>query len=545
MPIEYIVNSTKPYPDFIKENEIFKSLNKIDKIFSSIGLSNFKEKVEILNSSGAIVSATQLHNDMCSALQQLNSQCNMKIQTEIASLEKSRNENCFNLQKSIHLTNQLNTVLRNTTTTRLAINENNKLSFKLPVDIFYDHINPIFKKDESIIKVINKIYAFMEKGGILPAAINRIETFNSFKAFSNANMPSKKYDVCFSSHGEDGAWDIATVSMRGINSCQSWTAPQSRGLIGSISSKFVGVIYLESGDSILLPVQGSTMMNSKMMNRCMVRFAISSKTKIPALVMDTMYPSANLDVLNAFKKILKEKSGLNVISAVSDGIGDYYLPEENHNKILKQGEASYMDAHLPIKKVESILLKKDLTALVKKFEADVCIDLGRMLDLKKAPFIEEKAKYEIKLKEYNAAKLEFDNLHKDKTQEERDAIKFELLPPTMTESTFSGGVIGLFKHCDKHHGANSAIRKFSEAIFSSIDLGDVSQFETNEAYYRHYLINFISNKNKIKTASLVKINRGTWMKNFTRSSNKFYNFVFEQIKDYALKSCKELIKKKD
>jgi hypothetical protein len=54
---------------------------------------------------------------------------------------------------------------------------------------------------------------------------------------------NKKLKVVFSTH----PWDIATMSMRGISSCQAWGKRQSPCLIGSIVDPNMGIVYLTDG----------------------------------------------------------------------------------------------------------------------------------------------------------------------------------------------------------------------------------------------------------------------------------------------------------
>lgn len=59
----------------------------------------------------------------------------------------------------------------------------------------------------------------------------------------------KKMDICFSSDGIDGMWDIATMSMRGAMSCRHWDNPHAKGsynLIGDMVSN-AGIIYFTDG----------------------------------------------------------------------------------------------------------------------------------------------------------------------------------------------------------------------------------------------------------------------------------------------------------
>ena len=90
----------------------------------------------------------------------------------------------------------------------------------------------IFRRDEPLFRIFN---AVKERCLTLGIPLLNLETTEPFKIFSKENMPNKDYSMLFSSEGEAGAWDIATMSMRGIRSCQRWDGEYPRCLIGSIT----------------------------------------------------------------------------------------------------------------------------------------------------------------------------------------------------------------------------------------------------------------------------------------------------------------------
>src|SRR5690606_23711397 len=113
----------------------------------------------------------------------------------------------------------------------MVLVKDGKVSIRCGKNFYYK--DKVFAKtDESFFKCYNKIAdKCAEHGLILP----KLEDMPYFKAFSSNNVGGNDFKLVFSSDGERGAWDIATMSMRGINSCQGWGKPQSHGLIGSIS----------------------------------------------------------------------------------------------------------------------------------------------------------------------------------------------------------------------------------------------------------------------------------------------------------------------
>ncbi len=216
---------------------------------------------------------------------------------------------------------------------------------QIPVDIFTGlSSTPLFKKGESFLKALNKINQLLTE--IDPKFKIDFESNSYFKEYSRLNLPSKNYKLTFSSDGPDGAWDIATASMRGIASCQSWTSAQSRGLIGSIASKYVGIAYV-SGDSNYQPY------GKQMIFRSIVRLIINKITGTPALYLDKIYPHNNTDIFHTVRNILETKSGIKVLAFDVAGnrdtaVRDYYVLNEESRSFLREGEYSYMDTPIPI-----------------------------------------------------------------------------------------------------------------------------------------------------------------------------------------------------
>ena len=65
----------------------------------------------------------------------------------------------------------------------------------------------VFKKTKSISKVF--------PGMGLPNCQSPASAFKNSRSL-------KDYKIVFSSNGKEGLWDIATMSARGITSCQGW-----------------------------------------------------------------------------------------------------------------------------------------------------------------------------------------------------------------------------------------------------------------------------------------------------------------------------------
>jgi hypothetical protein len=124
----------------------------------------------------------------------------------------------------------------------------------------------------------------------------------------NKISTNKDYHVVFNS-GEEGVWDVCTISERGITSCQRWDDEMqeyNRALIGSILSKGIGVIYLTTGDQLER--------GERMIKRSIIKIALNIKTAKPMLLIDKMYDAYNDNVMKAFKASLQRRTSLPVMS---------------------------------------------------------------------------------------------------------------------------------------------------------------------------------------------------------------------------------------
>jgi hypothetical protein len=151
--------------------------------------------------------------------------------------------------------------------------------------------------------------------------------------------------VVFSASGKEGAWDIATMSMRGISSCQSWNATRSYQLVGSITDPCCGIIYLTNGKK--------TKYGQEMMYRAVVRYIVHDKLG-PCLFMEGTYPrskrSNSIRAVNLlFASLLNKQTNLPVLydySLIRDDILDYaYIPYSKVSQDVSHS-SSYIDSGL-------------------------------------------------------------------------------------------------------------------------------------------------------------------------------------------------------
>jgi hypothetical protein len=138
--------------------------------------------------------------------------------------------------------------------------------------------------------------------------------------------------IVFSAAGNKGLWDIATMSMRGIASCQRWGSSHCEHLIGSMIDPYCGIIYITNGNKFKL--------GEKMLQRALVRFVINRRNEKPELFIERMYPRVNEDYYGAkgkakysrsieardlFKEFLSRKTKL----PVNHILGDCEIPVSN------------------------------------------------------------------------------------------------------------------------------------------------------------------------------------------------------------------------
>jgi hypothetical protein len=539
-----IGTSEKPFPDWLKNHEVFKKIGKIDKVFPRLGLPNFKTPCDIANTAEAQAAANTLLNELRLYVNQTLGGFYPKIEAALSSNEKNKAEICAELQEYADLFYKIHTSFGLYPDTIRIVE--GKISLKLRNDIFNWSKTPVFRKNEAVFGVYTKLQELAAKVNI---NMMKLDTIPSFKEFSRVNIPSKKYNLVFSSIGEEGAWDIATISMRGIASCQAWTQPQSRGLIGSIASKFVGVMFLASDQDI--PGYGS-----KMLNRCMVRFAIHRNTKKPALIMDRMYPAPNIETIETFRKVLKEKSGLDVHYVVDNNgtracnVNDFYIPTEPTLKALPANETTYMDTKIPFLEQAPAIKAAvvNLTAKTDEFKNLVSNEINNMVNARAAL-------YEGARKDYDKIREEYD-LARAKWMEENIALAedkkaiFDLVEPKMDpalDAFGGGGVSNLLKHCDKKHidpkgKPQGAGKVFASLILNSFELPDVNGCGNQNEYHRKFLMNFLKNSATSKTVAWKACGAGSWMKSFPKSGAKFFEFIFAQMRPQVLAEVKRLIK---
>ena len=138
-------------------------------------------------------------------------------------------------------------------------------------------------------------------------------------------------------------WDIATMSMRGISSCQSWksSGTAKHGLIGSMIDEFCGVIFITDGTK--------TANGSKMMYRSVVRLLRSNGKKANwRLFLEGVYGGKESEsgvAYQLFKDFLERKTKGKI--PVSYGSGQRYIPMSKPVEELKKEIADQKAVGMP------------------------------------------------------------------------------------------------------------------------------------------------------------------------------------------------------
>lgn len=391
----------KNIPSCIKDHPLFKNPTKVSKIFPSLGLSNFKEEVKIdkcfvdIKKEGSYV--FNLLNAITSRLSRAQEDLQFKADSMQMLLTKDQREQnkdkivgMFSFSKVINKIMMMSDPTIKENLDGVIRTDQTMIDLKLYENVIEkDPAKPIFKRDERLIKVYNKI-----KEKCLEYSVNvlEIEQTAEFKVFSKENIPNKELSVIFSSDGETGAWDIATMSVRGIKSCQRWDGEYPSCLVGSILSKFVGIIYLTSGaqaEPYPDAARGGTWkdLGTKMMRRCVVRYAVDADDGQPYILLDKMYPEPDKEVLAVFMNCLQSKTKIKVQNAHEippNRLKHMYTPHEKLKDELSGRYLSYHDIALKSEQDFNLSLlnssREQIERDIKSFKYCLSLNISRSFE---------------------------------------------------------------------------------------------------------------------------------------------------------------------
>jgi len=504
----------KKFPNWFKEHPIFKEITTIKKVFPGIGLPNSEDEVIVDNVGPAKECAqglvSKVEQNLKKRIEGLNKYISSK--PDMTAVRKAQGGN------ALALLTAMDTLMKDKEA--FIGNNKGKLTIKLPSDVMIEGAaRPTFRKDETLFRVYNKLNEELTKGRF--AKMTKLEDIPQFKSFSTENVPNSKYKVVFSADAANGAWDIATMSMRGVNSCQTWGGGYSHCTIGSVIDPFVGIIYLTSGAKY-------SEHGSKMIRRCIVRFVIDGTNSKPYLLLDNMYPSVDTKVVNQFKNYLKSKTGgkFEIHYAPNmdrEVLSKSYMPLTEVRKLLKETSKDGEDS--PHDTIDSISSYQDIHVIDKESNKN---------DKHAALFEKNAAK---KTRKFLA---EFDTAF-DKAIKETDIDAFpENLRPLVSK------LKGKKLKGDKNHFNYSyMIPQFSHSIGNAFaKTVDKKQFTSSDLFVRRLYLSYFNNKSKVISDVKTKLTREMNGKLQLKDKEKIRSEQFISIMNILLPKIDEAMKTK-
>jgi hypothetical protein len=339
----------KGLPGFIKNNAVLNGMNKIEKVFPKLGLVNTEEAVGGLYAEKDAAIATV--RDVANILER-----------------KSRLLKKFGDVKTVYGWHR-NKRGRSVYTKKVACNKD-WISRRNSVVAMMTKLSDQIKKNPNSFVKLKKSSALLvlpKKNGTLNSKL--VEISKQLKKLKQPKLRLHKISkneiknktVVFSSDGAKGLWDIATMSMRGIRSCQSWGSSHRNCLIGSIADPFAGIIYVSGKDR--------TNKGSKMHYRSVVRLVVTSRAGKPTYLIERVYPRGlRPDQVNQavslFKSFIRKHSSAKypIVYSKSDFYNRYAIPYTKQTRqATDQGYISYRDSRVQYR---DIALSGELSKLL-------------------------------------------------------------------------------------------------------------------------------------------------------------------------------------
>lgn len=345
----------KPLPKWLSSNSVFKSIDKIEKVFPSIGLINQSEPSDIVGNFAADYAMTLLNaakSELCQAFDALEA-----FDDKSLVAIRFRNER----MALMSIISQIDDALVDNISAFIT-SRRDKIELELPVAISADAENiASFEKGYPFFDFYNQIGFYLSN--YFAIRIRAADKLASHKDFNASNFTVKNASIVFSSDGKEGLWDILTMSMRGIKSCVRWDGAHKLTLIGSMADPYTAIIYLTSTKKEKL--------GTHMAKRCLVRFVIDSETEKPYLLIDRMYPVLDVPVLEAFRAFIEKKTGSKFEIIYGPTMDETrrlrsYIPNREITEKLNEKTFSYRDTKLPIgKRPSKISERRDTNLKIK------------------------------------------------------------------------------------------------------------------------------------------------------------------------------------
>ena len=348
----------REYPKWITNHAVFKKLDGVRKVFPSIGLPNFSDTVSIDNKSEIVSFANALLDWIHDSLSKRHAKL-----TTFAKRGKIGKNRRQALESLMSMMREIGIELGINKAAFITISPNGKMVLSLPSDGIYVGA----KKGMGLFKIWEQMNGILVANKFL--ALPNINKCNQFKNFSSIDIPARELLVKFSSDGADGTWDIATMSERGISSCQSWCKGRDNSgkVIGSMIDPFTAIIYLTAD-------------GTKMIRRCIVRYVVDRRKKEPYLLIEKMYPGFDKPSLNAFISVLKKRTELPVLYSGDIGVkasyggntklSTTYIPLSDEMKLLDRCYYPYLDSAI-LFKADDCKLARNPQTLHQSFKKQV------------------------------------------------------------------------------------------------------------------------------------------------------------------------------
>jgi hypothetical protein len=259
MEIPKDITSTA-YPAFIRDNQSLRNHAKQERIFQKIGLENNISNVHMNVEAGK--------DDIASYLNQLR----MLLINEAANLHSHYGYSTIALTEFRSIIDKITTRLN--TDPFSFISKYNGLNLILPFEL-----SAYSRKYISNTGLFEPLRNIKYESGLPLTRMNSLlnDGLNTFAMLKKENLK-----LVFSGSGEKCLWDIATMSMRGITSCQKWDNPHARALIGTMIDPYAAIMYITDGAELFH--------GSNMLKRSVIRFIADYQRGTPAIMIERIYP---------------------------------------------------------------------------------------------------------------------------------------------------------------------------------------------------------------------------------------------------------------
>lgn len=333
------------YPDFIRRYFAENKDAKAEKVFPKIGLRNCTHSFKLASISG-IKDAACVYIDRLREIL-ANEVYNQKTHYYYYDYYEMERKNRF--------CNSVNTII--------DLMKKDSKSF---IKVSTDKIELLLPKNVEGFPAGSDLFSVITNLRSGVPNLNRLDSIlaKNINSFSILQPETTPLSIIFSGAGDRASWDIATMSMRGITSCQRWGNEHAYALIGSMIDPYAGILYIASN--------ASDAYGKQMIKRSVVRFVIHKKTHKPAILIERIYPHdynsglADIMTLGVFVDFLKKKTKEKFPVIYGENNKDaraHFIPITKFVSKLPNNKRSYRDskiAYKPYKDVSKVLNDKHI-----------------------------------------------------------------------------------------------------------------------------------------------------------------------------------------